>query len=89
MLPGRVPAVAVRLSRPEDPRSVAEALYEESLGDEQTRVGAEVSRGMLHFLRRVGANAPTIMVRVGYGDGLLQVWGVDHLRRSGALRPHA
>jgi|HubBroStandDraft_2_1064218.scaffolds.fasta_scaffold628484_2 hypothetical protein len=34
MLPGRVPAPAVRLSRPEDPRSVAESLYEESLGDD-------------------------------------------------------
>ena len=33
MLPGRVPAAAARLSRPEDPRSVAEALYDESLGD--------------------------------------------------------
>ena len=34
MLPGRVPAAAVRLWRPEDPRSVAEALYDESLGDD-------------------------------------------------------
>jgi hypothetical protein len=34
MLPGRVPAAAARLSRPEDPRSVAEALYDESLGDD-------------------------------------------------------
>ena len=34
MLPGRVPAAAARLSRPEDPRSAAEALYEESLGDD-------------------------------------------------------
>jgi hypothetical protein len=34
MLPGRVPAAAACLSRPEDPRSVAEALYDESLGDD-------------------------------------------------------
>ena len=34
MLPGRVPAAAARLLRQEYPRSVAEALYEESLGDD-------------------------------------------------------
>ena len=34
MLPGRVPAAAARLSRPEDPRNVAEALYDEPLGDD-------------------------------------------------------
>jgi hypothetical protein len=34
MLPGRVPAAAARVSRPEDPHGVAEALYEESLGDD-------------------------------------------------------
>jgi hypothetical protein len=34
MLPGRVPTAAARLSLPEDPRSVAEALYEETLGDD-------------------------------------------------------
>lgn len=33
-LPGRLPAAAARLSRPEGPRSVAEALYEEPLGDD-------------------------------------------------------
>jgi hypothetical protein len=33
-LPGRVPAAAARLSRPEDRRSVAGALYDESLGDD-------------------------------------------------------
>jgi hypothetical protein len=34
MLPDRVPATAARLSRPEDLGSVAESLYEESLGDD-------------------------------------------------------
>src|SRR6516225_3414396 len=36
------------------------------------RAPAPRSRGMLYFLRQVGANAPTIMGR--YSDGLLQGW---------------
>jgi hypothetical protein len=34
MLPDRVPTAAARLSRPEDPRNVAQALYDEPLGDD-------------------------------------------------------
>jgi hypothetical protein len=45
MLPG---SAAARLLRSEDPRSVAEALY-----DARRRRAHE--RGMLYFLRRVGA----------------------------------
>jgi len=69
-----VPAAAARLSRPEDPRSVAEALYEESLGDEQTRVGAEVSRVCYTFcgesalmLRRSWSGSGTATACFKYG----------------------
>ena len=41
-----------------------------ALADAHRRRGHD--RGMLYFLRQVGANAPTIIVRVGYSDGLLQ-----------------
>ena len=53
----------------------------------QTRVGAVLTRGMLYFLRQVGANAPTRPGRVQ--RCLLQGWEVNCSRRSGALRPHA
>ena len=53
MLPGRVPAAAVRLSRPEDPRSVAEALYDESLGDD---VGSMLRELLDLHANRTGLN---------------------------------
>ena len=77
MLPGRVPAVAVRLSRPEDPRSVAESLYEESLGDDAGSMLCELL-DLMHGADREIFFRPTVAA-ITVNDGLDIP---DDLRRS-------
>jgi hypothetical protein len=64
MLPVRVPAAAARVSRPEDPRSVAEALYDESLGD---IVGSMLCKLLDLHANRTGQNTARHAERIFSG----------------------
>ena len=86
-LPGRMPAAAARLSRPEDPRSVAEALYDESLGDDAGYMLCELLD--LHA-NRAGQNAARHAGRILRGAVRTGRQGIDDsdaLRRIKAFPP--
>jgi hypothetical protein len=87
-LPGRVPAAAARLSRQEDLRCVAEALYEESLGDDAGSVLCELptactERTAKYFLSRRWQPSPTKMAWTSPPF----CGGTDDLRVRGRVSP--
>ena len=85
MFPARLPAS--RVSRPEDPRSVAEALYDESLGDDAGSLLCELLD--LHA-NRTGQNTARHARRILSGAARAGRQGIDEsdaLRRIAAFAP--